>query len=155
MARNIGVILAGGSGVRVGADVPKQFLTFAGKTVLEHTVEVFERYPGIDEIAIVSKKEFIPEVEEFVRKNGWKKVRHILSGGKERYDSTLAAVAVYEDSYRACCTAKRAGFYTVGVYDRNSEHHWDEMCLLCDETVRDWNEAVDSIQSWDDEELYD
>lgn len=97
MSRNIGVILAGGSGMRVGADVPKQFLMFAGKTVLEHSVEVFESYPRIDEIAIVVREDYIPDVEAFVEKNQWKKVKHILKGGKERYDSSLAAVAIYED----------------------------------------------------------
>jgi 2-C-methyl-D-erythritol 4-phosphate cytidylyltransferase len=39
--RNIAVILASGSGVRFGAPVPKQFLKLAGKTVLEHALDVF------------------------------------------------------------------------------------------------------------------
>ena len=39
---NIAVILAGGSGTRLGNDIPKQFLKVAGKKVLEHTIEVFE-----------------------------------------------------------------------------------------------------------------
>lgn len=98
MARNIGVILAGGSGARFGANIPKQFMCFAGKTVLEHTVDVFESYEPIDEITIVTKDDFITDVKELVKKNGWKKVKHILRGGKERYESTLAAVAVYDDN---------------------------------------------------------
>ena len=42
------MILAGGSGSRLGADVPKQFLEIDGRTILEYSVEVFDEHPGID-----------------------------------------------------------------------------------------------------------
>ena len=41
--KNYGVILASGSGSRYGADIPKQFVKIAGKTILEHTIEIFEK----------------------------------------------------------------------------------------------------------------
>ena len=40
--KNIGVILAGGSGRRLGSELPKQFIVIAGKTVLAHTLHTFE-----------------------------------------------------------------------------------------------------------------
>ncbi len=43
MKRNIAVILAGGVGSRLGISTPKQFFKVAGKMVVEHTVDVFER----------------------------------------------------------------------------------------------------------------
>ena len=51
--KNIAVILAGGSGSRFGLDIPKQFAKLAGKTIIEHTLDVFENNKLIDEIAIV------------------------------------------------------------------------------------------------------
>ena len=54
MKRNIAVILAGGVGSRLGMSTPKQFFKVAGKMVVEHTVDVFERNQHIDEIAIVA-----------------------------------------------------------------------------------------------------
>ena len=54
MRKNIAVILAGGIGSRLGLSTPKQFFKVAGKMVVEHTVDVFEHNPRIDEIAIVS-----------------------------------------------------------------------------------------------------
>lgn len=89
---NIAVILAGGVGNRLGMSTPKQFFKVAGKMVLEHTVEVFETHRNIDEIVIVSNPFYVSEVENIVIKNGWKKVKKILKGGKERYDSSLAAI---------------------------------------------------------------
>lgn len=94
--KNIAVILAGGVGSRVGLSTPKQFFKVAGKTVVEHTVDVFERNERIDEIAIVANPAYIDEFESMTLRNGWKKVKKILKGGKERKDSSLSAIYAYE-----------------------------------------------------------
>ena len=95
--KNIGVILAGGSGRRLGSELPKQFIVIAGKTVLAHTLHTFEKHERIDEIIIVVHKDYIKEAEEIVRLEGFQKVKHIVPGGKERYASTLAALNVYKE----------------------------------------------------------
>lgn len=94
---NIAIILAGGSGSRVGGDRPKQFLEVAGKMIIEHTIEAFHRNPRIDEIAVVSREDYVEEVKSMVDRDGYSKVRHVLCGGKERYHSSLAALAAYQD----------------------------------------------------------
>lgn len=93
--KNIAVILAGGSGSRLGGDLPKQFLKVAGKKIIEHTIDVFEHNKLIDEIAIVSKEEYISDVEQLVISNHYKKVAKILCGGVERYHSSLSAINAY------------------------------------------------------------
>lgn len=95
MKRNIAVILAGGVGSRLGMTTPKQFYKVAGKMVVEHTIEVFERNRRIDEIAIVSNPMLISDFENIVLRNKWRKVKKILKGGKERYDSSLSAIKAY------------------------------------------------------------
>ncbi len=98
MSKNIAVILAGGSGSRFGRDnTPKQFLKVAGKKVIEHTIDVFEGNGHIDEIAIVTRQEFIADIEQMVVNNHYAKVRKILIGGKERYHSSLSAINAYMD----------------------------------------------------------
>ena len=82
MAKNIAVILAGGSGSRLGNQIPKQFLEVAGKQVIEHTIDVFEKCTEIDEICIVIKPDYIAHVEKLIVKNQYKKVKKILPGGK-------------------------------------------------------------------------
>lgn len=96
MSQNIAVILAGGSGARFGRNnTPKQFLKVAGKKVIEHTIDVFEHNVLIDEIAVVTRQEYIADVEQMVLNNHYSKVRKILVGGKERYHSSLSAINAY------------------------------------------------------------
>ena len=96
MIRNIAIILAGGTGSRLGLSTPKQFFKVAGKMVVEHTVDAFESNPHIDEIALVSNPFFVADMENMVLRNRWKKVKKILKGGKERYFSSLSAIQAYE-----------------------------------------------------------
>lgn len=95
---NIAVVLAGGSGQRFGADLPKQFLPIAGKTVIEHSVSAFEQCGAIDEIAVVMHTDYLPMMQEIIGRNDWKKVRKLLPGGAERHYSTLSAINAYENT---------------------------------------------------------
>lgn len=95
--RNIAVVLAGGVGSRANLSTPKQFFKVAGKTVLEHSVDAFERNPNIDEIAIVINEMYVHEVESIILRNKWQKTRKLLRGGNERYESSLAAINAYDN----------------------------------------------------------
>ncbi len=55
---NVAMILAGGRGSRVGADVPKQFIEIFGRPVLSYTIERFQRHAEIDAIDVVCRKGF-------------------------------------------------------------------------------------------------
>ena len=92
---NVAVILAGGSGHRFGDDLPKQFLKVAGKSVLEHSVDAFERNAGIDEICIVVHPSYMDRLENIVLRNHWSKVKKLLKGGDERYLSSITAIEAY------------------------------------------------------------
>ncbi len=93
---NIAVILAGGVGSRLGCPTPKQFLKVAGKTVIEHTIDVFDNNSLIDEIAIVIHPSYMDDIEGIVARNQWKKVKRILKGGNERYMSSVSAIEAYK-----------------------------------------------------------
>ena len=94
--KNIAIILAGGTGQRLGDSIPKQFLKVAGKKVIEHTLDVFQNHPQIDEIAVVSNPNFLNEIENIAIKNNYTKLKKILQGGKERYHSSLSAINAYD-----------------------------------------------------------
>jgi len=93
--RNVAVVLAGGKGSRMGSNTPKQFLMLRGRTILEYSVEAFEQNQQIDEIVIVSHKDYVGRVQQIVRENGFRKVVDVIEGGKERYDSSLSAIRRY------------------------------------------------------------
>ena len=95
--KNIAVVLAGGVGARVGGAVPKQLLPLAdGRTVLEHSVDAFEHADCIDEVCVVMHPDYIATVEEMIAKNSWQKVKHVISGGKERWESSVNAIRLYQ-----------------------------------------------------------
>ncbi len=77
------VIVAAGSGRRMGAGRNKVFLELGGRTVLENTVAVFENCGIIDEITVVTGE--IEECRELL--SGFAKVKNIVSGGKTRQES--------------------------------------------------------------------
>ena len=94
--RNIAVILAGGIGARVGGNTPKQLLPLQdGKSVLEHAVGAFEQSPHIDEVCIVMHPDYIAHAEQMLLANAWQKVRHIIPGGKERWESSVNAIRAF------------------------------------------------------------
>lgn len=94
--KHIAFILAGGTGSRVGGDMPKQFLPLAdGRSVLEHSVDAFEQSHFIHEIVVVMHSDWLKEAEELIRKNAWRKVKHLISGGIERWESSWNGIALY------------------------------------------------------------
>lgn len=100
--RTIAVVLAGGSGRRMGTDVPKQFLELGGRKVLEYSVSAFQQNSLIDEIAIVCASDYKKTVEEMKGRLGWTKVARILQGGNERYESSLSAINSYSEEGVEC-----------------------------------------------------
>lgn len=95
--KNIAVILAGGTGSRMGTQKPKQFLPIDGRMVIERAVDAFDSHNAIDEVAIVIHPDWREEMEKVVARNGWRKVTKVIDGGAERYLSTLNALMAYID----------------------------------------------------------
>jgi 2-C-methyl-D-erythritol 4-phosphate cytidylyltransferase len=92
----IGIILAGGSGSRFGGNVPKQFAKLAGRLVIEHTVDVFQKSAHIDEIIVVTRQDYAEFVWELAQKNRWTKLSKVVNGGADRFDSTNSALTAME-----------------------------------------------------------
>lgn len=96
--RTVAVVLAGGTGARVGLARPKQLLKVAGRTVIEHTVEALAGCPEIDEILIMMAGDFVDEAQDLLLgKPNLDKVTRVLAGGAGRNESTQAALAVLGD----------------------------------------------------------
>jgi 2-C-methyl-D-erythritol 4-phosphate cytidylyltransferase len=78
---NIALIIAGGSGKRMNADIPKQFIEVSGKPIIIYTLEAFERHEDIDAILVVCIEEWIERLWQFARTFNIKKLKWIVKGG--------------------------------------------------------------------------
>jgi len=83
------VIVAAGSGKRMGTSISKQYLTLGEKTIIEHTVETFINCDAVDEIILVASQSAINECMSLFFD---KPVRYAL-GGKERYNSVYNGIS--------------------------------------------------------------
>lgn len=92
---NIAVILAAGSGKRLGGDIPKQFVIIGSQMVIEYSIEQFQQHPDIDEIAVVTSADFVDIVNNIKANPAYSKLKAVLLGGVERYQSSLAAIRYY------------------------------------------------------------
>jgi len=82
------IIPASGAGVRVGADVPKQFLMLKDRHILQRTISVFQNISLVDEIIVAVPDGYAQTVAGY----GFDKVSNIVEGGKSRADSVYAAL---------------------------------------------------------------
>ena len=91
--RNLAVIVAGGTGTRMGSDMPKQYIEILGKPVLAWAIAPFERCRFIDEIILVAHEEYLAYASQaIVDKFGFKKINKITTGGETRQESVLAGL---------------------------------------------------------------
>jgi 2-C-methyl-D-erythritol 4-phosphate cytidylyltransferase len=92
-SRTVGVVLAGGSGVRAGLEVPKQLVRIAGKSVLEHTIGILDAAVEVDEVLVLMAPGYVDEAADIVRRAGFSKVSAVVAGGPTRSDTTRLALA--------------------------------------------------------------
>lgn len=105
------LIVAGGKGARMGGGVDKLFLTVAGRPVVEHTWERFDRTPCIAEVVLVIRDGLQPGYEAMAAQFGATKPHRFVVGGGERQDSVWnglqaldpeAQIVAIQDGARPC-----------------------------------------------------
>ncbi len=127
MKSNRGVIIvAGGSGSRVGADRPKQFLKIAGKEILLHTVERFLGAEGVEKIVVVLPETWIEEWRQICLSWGVDGTHQVCAGGATRIESVRnglraigeCAVVAVHDGVRplVSCAMIERGFAVAEEY---------------------------------------
>lgn len=84
---NVAVIIAGGSGTRMGQDIPKQFLNVYNKPIIIYTLEVFQKHPEIDEIEVVCIDGWHNLLWAYAKQFNIKKLKWVVSGGKTGQES--------------------------------------------------------------------
>jgi len=89
----IAIIVAGGTGTRMGADIPKQFLLLKGEPILMHTLRIFDNFPSISEIILVLPETQIEIWTDLCKKHQFVIKHLVVMGGKTRFQSVCNGLA--------------------------------------------------------------
>ena len=96
---NIALIIAGGKGLRMQQEIPKQFITVNEKPVIVYTMEAFQRHADIDAIAVVCIEGWENILSAYAKQYHITKLRHIIPGGENGQGSIRNGVFELEKHY--------------------------------------------------------
>ena len=141
------IVLAAGSGTRMKSDIPKQFMLLGGKPLIWYSLRAVEQSEIIDECILVAAEDEIPYVQsEIVDKFGFHKVKTLLAGGRERWESVGNAVAVLEEP-------EKEGY--VFIHDGARPFLTEEILGNTYEAVQKYGACVAAVPSKDTVKLAD
>ena len=95
---NIALIIAGGSGNRMGQDIPKQFMYVENAPVIIHTLQCFEQHPDIALIAVVCLAGWETVLQSYANQYNITKLKYIFPGGKSGMESIHNGIYGLKDS---------------------------------------------------------
>lgn len=84
---NIAIVIAGGSGHRMGQDIPKQFINVYDKPVIIYTLESFQKHPQIDAIEVVCIDGWHDVLKAYAKQFGITKLKWVVNGGQTGQES--------------------------------------------------------------------
>ena len=120
------IIVAGGKGLRMGSDIPKQFLPIGGKPVLMRTIERFREYSADLQIILVLPEAQQDYWKDLCEKYNFKVVYQLANGGQTRFHSVQNGLALVPDDEEG----------VVGVHDGVRPFPSIEVIKNCYETAR-------------------
>lgn len=90
------IIVAAGRGTRMGSEIPKQFMSIAGKTILETTLYKFEKSNEVDEIILIVNKDDLDYVRSEIAIQ-FEKITKVKAGGSTRTESVFEGIKAVGD----------------------------------------------------------
>ena len=119
---NYAMILAGGTGTRLGYDIPKQFVEIKGKPIIVYSLEAFQKQKNIDGIIVVCVKNNMDYLKSLVYDYKLDKVKGIVEGGDTFQLSVLNGVKYLRDKLDD---------------NDNVLVHWSASPLVSDDIIQD------------------
>lgn len=128
------MVLSGGTGARMHQDIPKQFLTINERPVIIHTLEVFQKHPEIDVIAVACLEGWENFLWAYAKQFNITKLKHVVRGGENRQASSRIGLYELEKYYNADDI--------VLIHDGNRPLVPAEMISDCIITTRNYGTAI-------------
>lgn len=95
---NVALIIAGGSGNRMGQDIPKQFMHVDNCPIIIHTLKAFQIHPDIDAIAVVCLKGWETVLQSYANQFSITKLKYIYPGGDNGQESIYNGISGLKDA---------------------------------------------------------
>ncbi len=130
------IIVAGGKGLRMGSDLPKQFIPIAGKPVLMHTIEAFYRFDKDIAIVLVLPVSHQQYWRELCADYHFEIPHTVANGGDTRFHSVKNGLAFVNDG-------------VVGVQDGVRPFVSEEMIKRCYDAVEEYDAVIPVVDSTD------
>ena len=148
---NIALIIAAGSGSRMGQDIPKQFINIYDKPVLIYTLEGFQKHPEIDAIEVVCLEGWQDVLWAYAHQFNITKLKWVIPGGKSGQESIRNGVYNLEDK----CDSEDIIIIHDGIRPLVDESVLSDVIAVCREkgnavTSMPYNEQI-FVVSEDDE----
>ncbi len=143
MSKTAAIVLAAGQGKRMNSKVAKQYLLLEGKPVLYYALHTLEN-SFIDEIILVTgagEEEFVRT--EVVDKYGFTKIKKIVTGGRERYNSVHNGLCALEDTEYVFIHDGARPFLSLEILNRAFEAVQKEKACVAAVPVTDTIKVVD------------
>jgi 2-C-methyl-D-erythritol 4-phosphate cytidylyltransferase len=113
------VIVAAGSGTRLGYDMPKAFVPLKGEPMLLHPLRTFDTHPAVSSVILVVPYDLVMQTRALVSEAGLLKVTAVIAGGKERKDSVANGLRVLDsDTDTVLIHDGARPLVSAGVIDR-------------------------------------
>ena len=129
------IIVAGGKGLRMGSDIPKQFLPIGGKPVLMRTLERFRQYSPTLQIILVLPKAQQDYWQQLCKEYDFKIEYQLADGGETRFHSVQNGLAKIPDNAQG----------VVGVHDGVRPFPSIDVIRNCYETAREKKAVIPVI----------
>ena len=141
------IIVAGGKGLRMGADQPKQFMAIGGKPILMHTIEAFYSFDKSIRIVVALAKDYRDHWSNLCKAYGFTIYHEVVDGGETRFHSVKNALELVGDGWVAVHDAVRP-FSSKDLLNRcfslAKEHKAVIPVLDVTDSLREMTDEIDS-----------
>lgn len=142
---NYALIVSAGKGKRMNSQIPKQYIHIHGKPVIYYTLKAYSNCEDIDAIILVvaeEDKEYV--TKEIIEKYDIKKVKAVVSGGKERYHSVMKGLKSIEDCDIVLIHDGARPFVSQEIIKNGIDFAKQYGCAACGIQPKDTIKVVDS-----------